>query len=143
MLWWIWVLLGLALLGLEVLTPGGFYVLFFGVGAVVVGTLVALGYGGPTWAQWLLFSVISIVTLALFRQRVLRLVDDRKPARAMDTLVGEVAILLEDLAPDAIGKAELRGTVWTVRNVDNRLLTRGQRAQVSQVDGLTLKLRAE
>jgi membrane protein implicated in regulation of membrane protease activity len=142
-LWWIWALLGLALLGLEVLTPGGFYVLFFGVGAVVVGALVALGYGGPTWAQWLLFSVISIVTLALFRQRVLRLVDDRRPAPAIDTLHGEVALLLEDLAPGAIGKVELRGTVWTAQNVDDRLLAHGQRARVSRVDGLTLKLRAE
>jgi len=142
-LWWIWVLLGLALLGLEVLTPGGFYVLFFGVGALVVGSLVGLGYGGPLWAQWLLFSVISIVTLALFRQRVLRLLDDRKPAPAMDTLEGEVAVLLEDLAVGTIGKAELRGTVWTAQNVDDRLLARGQRARVSQVDGLTLKLRAE
>jgi membrane protein implicated in regulation of membrane protease activity len=133
----------LALLGLEVLTPGGFYVLFFGVGALVVGSLVGLGYGGPTWAQWLLFSVISIVSLALFRQRVLRLVDDRKPAPAMDTLEGEVAILLEDLAPGTIGKAELRGTVWTAQNVDATPLTRGQRARVSRVDGLTLKLRAE
>ena len=143
MLWWIWVLLGLALLGLEVLTPGGFYVLFFGVGALVVGTLVGLGYGGPTWAQWLLFSVISIVSLALFRQRVLRLVDDRKPAPAMDTLEGEVAVLLEDLAPGTIGKAELRGTVWTAQNVDAQPLARGQRARVSRVDGLMLKLRAE
>jgi membrane protein implicated in regulation of membrane protease activity len=142
-LWWIWVLLGLALLGLEVLTPGGFYVLFFGAGALVVGSLVGLGYGGPLWAQWLLFSVVSIVTLALFRQRVLRLVDDRKAATAMDTLEGEVAILLDDLAAGTIGKAELRGTIWTAQNVDDRPLGRGTRARVTRVDGLTLKLRAE
>ena len=28
--WWIWVVLGLALLLGEILTPGGFYLLFFG-----------------------------------------------------------------------------------------------------------------
>ena len=143
MAWWAWVLVGFALLGLEILTPGGFYVLFFGVGALVVGALVGVGYGGPVWVQWLLFSVLSIVSVAVFRKPVLRLVDDRKPAGAMDTLQGEVAILLEDLAPGAIGKAELRGTVWTVQNADDRPLTRGQRARVNRVDGLTLKLRGE
>jgi membrane protein implicated in regulation of membrane protease activity len=32
--WWIWILLGLVLLLGEIVTPGGFYILFFGVGAV-------------------------------------------------------------------------------------------------------------
>jgi membrane protein implicated in regulation of membrane protease activity len=143
MAWWLWILVGLALLGLEILTPGGFYVLFFGVGALVVGALTAVGYSGPVWSQWLLFSVISIVTLALFRKPVLRLVDDRAPAPAMDTLEGEVAVLLDDLAVGTIGKAELRGTVWTAQNAGDRPLARGQRARVSAVDGLTLKLRPE
>jgi membrane protein implicated in regulation of membrane protease activity len=35
--WWIWVVLGLVLLIGEIVTPGGFYLLFFGIGAVVVG----------------------------------------------------------------------------------------------------------
>jgi len=59
MYWWLWLVAGLVLLGLEVLTPGGFYVLFFGIGALVVGTLVGLGAAGPVWFQWLLFSAIS------------------------------------------------------------------------------------
>ena len=72
MYWWLWLVLGLLLLGLEALTPGGFYVLFFGVGALVVGTLVGLGASGPVWLQWLLFSAISVVSLLLFRPYLLR-----------------------------------------------------------------------
>jgi membrane protein implicated in regulation of membrane protease activity len=53
MAWWLWLLGGIALLGVEVLTPGGFYVMFFGVGALVVGLLVGLQAGGPPWVQWL------------------------------------------------------------------------------------------
>ena len=73
MTWWLWILLGLALLGAELLTPGGFYVLFFGVAALIVGLLVSLGWGGSQATQWLLFSVGSIGALALFRQRLLAL----------------------------------------------------------------------
>ena len=136
-------LIGLALLGVEVFTPGGFFVLFFGVGAFVVGALAGLGIGGPPWAQWLIFSVVSVVALLLFRSRLLARFGHVAPALHFDTLEGEVATPLEDLAPDAVGKAELRGTVWTARNADDRLLARGQRSRVVRVEGLTLHLRAE
>lgn len=143
MVWWIWVLLGLGLLVAELVTPGGFYVLFFGIGALVVGVLVGLGIGGPDWTQWLLFSVVSVASLLLLRGRLLRRFESRDTLPPIDTLTDEIAVALEDLAPGAIGKAELRGSAWTARNVDDRPVVRGQRCRVSQVDGLTLKLRAE
>ena len=37
--WWFWVLLGFLLLFLELVTPTGFFLLFFGVAAVLVGLL--------------------------------------------------------------------------------------------------------
>ncbi len=43
MIWWYWMLLGLVLLGAEMVTPGGFYILFFGLAALVVGTLAGAG----------------------------------------------------------------------------------------------------
>jgi membrane protein implicated in regulation of membrane protease activity len=142
-LWWAWALLGLVLLGVEVFTPGGFFVLFFGVGALVVSVLVGLGLGGPAWTQWLIFSVVSVVSLLLFRNRLLARFGHDEPTPRLDTLEGEVALPLEDLAPGAVGKAELRGTVWTARNTDAAPLARGQRSRVVRVDGLTLNLRSE
>ena len=43
MTWWTWLLLGLVLAALELATPGGFFILFFGLGAIVVGILELLG----------------------------------------------------------------------------------------------------
>jgi membrane protein implicated in regulation of membrane protease activity len=144
MSWWVWVLAGLALLAVEVLTPGGFFVLFFGLGALVVGLLVAVGIGGPPWAQWLMFSVLSVVSLLLFRRR---LIDFFRAGEGrgvgVETLIGDAGVLLEDVAPGAIGKAELRGTVWTVRGAEDRPLKRGQRVRVQRVEGLTLWVRSE
>jgi inner membrane protein len=143
MYWWLWLVLGLGLLTLEMLTPGGFYVLFFGVGALVVGTLVGLGAAGPVWLQWLLFSVISVVSLLVFRPYLLRVTHSQERPDPMDTLEGEIAMPLEDISPGSVGKAELRGTTWTAVNQDSRMLGRGQRCRVARVDGLTLSLRAE
>lgn len=143
MFWWVWVLLGLALLALEVFTPGGFFVLFFGVGALVVGVLVGLDAGGPSWVQWLVFSLVSVASLLLFRSRLVAWSEHGEPASQVDTLRDEVATLLEDLGPGVVGKAELRGTSWTAQNADERPLAKGQRCRVIRVEGLTLHLRGE
>ena len=143
MYWWLWLVLGLIFVGLEVLTPGGFYVLFFGIGALAVGSLAGFGWSGPIWLQWLLFSAISLLSLLCFRPHLVRATRSKQRPDPIDTLEGEIALLVDDLPPDAVGRAELRGTTWTVRNGDQRLLVRGQRCRVSRVDGLTLWIHGE
>jgi membrane protein implicated in regulation of membrane protease activity len=143
MYWWLWLVLGLIFVGLEVLTPGGFYALFFGIGALAVGSLAGFGWSGPIWLQWLLFSAISLLSLLCFRPHLVRATRSKERPDPIDTLEGEIALLVDDLPPDAVGRAELRGTTWTVRNGDQRLLVRGQRCRVSRVDGLTLWIHGE
>jgi len=139
MSWWLWVLVGIALLVVEVSTPGGLFALFFGVGALLVAPLAAFGVGDTL--QWLAFSVLSLVGLGLLRGPLMRRLE-RSPAKAPE-LVGEQATLLEDLPAGGEGKAELRGTQWTARAASGIPLRKGQRCLVERVDGLTLWLRAE
>jgi membrane protein implicated in regulation of membrane protease activity len=144
MLWWLWLVFGLVLAGLELLTPGGFFLIFFGTAALAVGVLAGLDLGGPIWMQWLLFSVLSVVSLLVFRNPLLaRMRRGTAASTSIDSLVGEIATPLEDINPDAIGRAELRGTTWTARNGDRMAVTRGQRCLVQRVDGLMLWIRAE
>ena len=72
MLWWHWAVLGLLLAAAELLTPGGFFVIFFGLGGLVVAVLAAMGLAEPLWLQILLFSVFSVASLLLFRNPLLR-----------------------------------------------------------------------
>ena len=140
--WWIWIVLGLALLVGELITPGGFYILFFGIGAVIVGALAGLGFAGPVWLQVILFSLVSVVTLWLFRERLLKSTQGAPPYN-VDTLIGETAIIMEEIPSNGIGKAEMRGTSWNARNVGERPLIRGERCRVERIEGLTLFVRAE
>jgi membrane protein implicated in regulation of membrane protease activity len=98
MAWWVWLLVGLGLLGFEMLTPGGFFILFFGLGALVVGTLAGLGLTEPVWLQWLLFSLLSVGSLLLFRRRLLAWLQSPE-ATAVASPIGDVAVLLADLPP--------------------------------------------
>ena len=91
-----------------------------------------------------LFSLLSVLSVAFLRGPLLRrIMPVRREGLAVDSLVGEVAVPLEDLAPGAVGKAELRGSAWTAKNVDARPLARGERSIVAQVDGLVLSLRGQ
>ncbi len=142
MSWWMWFLLGLALLLAEFATPGAFYLFFFGLGAVGVGLLGALGYEPPLTVELLLFLIFSLGLLMLLRKRLRVRFDSKLPEREVDNVVGETAIALEDIAVDAVGKAELRGSVWNARNVGDSPIARSQRCAVMRVDGLTLWIAA-
>ena len=147
MIWWHWALLGLSFLGLEILTLGGlgnFYFLFFGVSALAVSAIVALGLTEPIWLQWFLFALLGVVSLLVLRKPLQQKITPKVDSQAaVDSLVGEVATLLEDLPSNGAGKAELRGSTWTVRNAGDAPLNKGQRSQVIRVDGLTLWIQAE
>jgi membrane protein implicated in regulation of membrane protease activity len=71
MAWWIWVVLGAALLAAELfLIDAQFYLVFLGAAAIVVGFSDAAGLGGPPWAEWSAFAALSLLLLAGFRARL-------------------------------------------------------------------------
>lgn len=144
MTWWLWLLVGLALLGIEMLTPGGFFTIFFGVAAITVGVLARFGLAGPAWMQWIWFSGLSIASLLVLRKPLLEWMRRREVKRpAVDTLVGETAVILEPVPGSGVGKAELRGTSWSARSADGSSLPVGARCRVDRVDGLTLWIKAD
>jgi membrane protein implicated in regulation of membrane protease activity len=116
--------------------------LFFGISAMIVGVVVALGVGGPIWFQTVLFSVLSVVSLLTLRGPILRRMESRgAPVEPVDSFAGEQALLLSDIAPGGEGRAEVRGSTWSAQNIGDAPLTEGQTCTVDRVDGLKLFLR--
>jgi membrane protein implicated in regulation of membrane protease activity len=140
MSWWLWVLSGIALLVVEMLTPGGLFALFFGVGALLTAVVAAAGLGAT--GQWLLFSAVSLVLLGTLRRPLQQKLQSR-PGVAIDAIVGQEVVLLGDVPAGGEGKAELRGAPWAARVASGIPLRAGQRCTVERVDGLTLWVRAE
>src|SRR4051812_18056509 len=125
--WWHWLALGLILIALELAASGGFYVIFFGVAAVVIAGLSLIGVAGPTWVQLLLFSLLSVVSLLFFRSPMLRWMKLDQGASDVDSLVGETAVVTQNIAAGEIGRVELRGTSWSARNRGGEPLATGRR----------------
>ena len=141
MTWWMWLVAGVFLLLLELLTPG-FFAFFLGFGAIAVGAIVAIWPGMlPLWLELLLFTAISTVLVLLFRRRLLVWMQRHTHAPKPMDFIGETAVVLDIIAAGGVGKAELRGTVWTARNAGDTPLLPAARCRVDYVDGLTIWIR--
>lgn len=140
MAWWVWIVLGLVLVVAEAQIPTNFFLLAFGIGGLVVGALVGLGWGGPPWLQWLEFTLMSVAAVLVFKRTLTRSDD---VTRTVDDLRHESAVVIEDIPAGGIGRAELRGTTWGARGAGGAAIARGTRCRVERVDGLTLWLIAE
>lgn len=147
MLWWQWSILGLVLIGMEILTLGGlgnFYFLFFGVAALMVSLLTWLSLIEADWLQWFFFVLFGIISLFALRKPLqgsgfLK----EKNDVPVDSMVGEFATVLENLEAQRIGKVELHGSSWTARNAGTSTIEKGSQAKVIRVEGLTLWIQAE
>ncbi len=140
MTWWMWMVGGFALLALETLTPG-FFLIFFGFGAVFMGFFQLLFPGVPFWIELLIFIGVSSLWLALFRRRLIAFMDRRYPPKLVDQIEGEIAVALEDLVPSQPGKAELRGANWNAMNLADFTIPKAGRCRVERIEGLTLFVR--
>jgi membrane protein implicated in regulation of membrane protease activity len=140
--WWMWMILGLVLLACEMITPGTFYFMFLGISGVLTGLVALLVPDMPAWVPWLLFSVFAAISLAFFRKPLMEKFQlSGKHGHKVDSLIGETALALEDIAPGAIGKVELRGASWTACNAGAEAIQRSGRPKVERVEGLTLYIK--
>jgi membrane protein implicated in regulation of membrane protease activity len=140
--WWIWLAGGFVLLVLELVTPSGFFIMFFGIGAILTGVAAAAGMVATPAVQWLTFTILSVVSLLLFRRKIQgRVQPGSRPA--VDSLIGEIAFPITALPPGAVGRVTLRGSTWDARNDGPTTLTENQRCRVTRVSGLQLGVVAE
>lgn len=139
--WWVWMVAGLGMMAMEAFTPAGFYLFFVGLAGIFTGSLAALGIA-PTLLTQGMAVLVGIGVALILRKPTLQLFKLAPAQDSVDSLVGETAIILNAaVAPGSIGKAELRGSAWSARNVGTTELPPGARCFIERVDGLTLDVR--
>ena len=139
MSWWMWLLAGGALMAIELLGgEAAFYLVFIGLAAVLVGVAEMSGLALPYWAQWLLFSVVAVVTMVLFRKKLYDKVRGGSPGYT-EMAVNELVTLPEDLAPHARTRVERRGSHYTAENVGDDVIPAGD-ARIVRVTGILLEV---
>jgi inner membrane protein len=134
---WSWWVLGLLLLGIEVLAPG-FFFLWFGIAAILIG-ISALLVDWPWQLQVLGFVALSVVTALIGRRFAGSIsgetADPHLNLRA-DRLEGRVFTLSEPII-DGRGRVRIDDTVWQVSGADQPV---GARIRVKGADGAVLRV---
>lgn len=136
LLYWHWLLLGLALLCAEMLIASEFVLLWMGVSAIVVGLLTMLL--PLNWqTELVLFGVLSIVSYFTYRKFRPTIVNDKPTLnRRGHSYVGRVFSLSEPIV-NGIGKVHVDDSQWRVAGPD---MPMGHSVRVIEVDGATLKV---
>jgi len=139
--WWGWCVIGTLLLCAELFAiDAQFYLIFIGIGAVIVGLLGLSGMDMPIWAQWLSFAVLSVLAMVTIRKQLYEKLKTR-PLGSVETDVNRRVLIAEELAPGRSGRVEYRGSGWTAVNVGDRPIPAGTQVTIESVDGLTLNVR--
>jgi membrane protein implicated in regulation of membrane protease activity len=140
---YLWILLGLAIMSMELFLPG-FILVFFGLGAVLTGLLLVF-IPMSINTQLVLFTVLSIVFLFVFRRMaqgyfVGRVANTNPTGAAMEVFSGETAVVTEDIIPNTPqGKVEFHGSFW---NADAETeIKKGIKVNVLERRDLTLKVK--
>ena len=134
---WSWWILGLVLLGLEILLPG-FFFLWFGVAAILIG-ISALLIDWPWQLQVVGFVVLSVVTALIVRRFIgTKGGDTADPDlnRRANRLEGQTFILAEPIV-EGRGRVRIDDGVWQVRGPD---APAGARVVVTGADGSILQV---
>jgi len=137
---WSWWVVGLVLLGLEILVPGTFF-LWFGIAAIIVGS-ISLFIVWSWQVQVIVFIAIALAALIASRFFL------RPGSRAEETqflnqraerLTGRTFTLTEPIVEGA-GRLRIDDTFWRVSGPD---LPAGTRVKVISADGALLRVGPE
>jgi membrane protein implicated in regulation of membrane protease activity len=141
--WYIWIIIGIVFLIIELFTPG-FYHFSIGIGGVATGVLGRLT--GTEW-QWhlLIFVITTFATFLLMKRFASFLL---KPPIAQESnvnaLIGQTGIITKSLEPNQKGYVKLQDEEWScIASECTDTIPEGTLVEVIKLDGnkLTVKIR--
>lgn len=134
-LWWVCVLAGFILIGIEVLVPG-FTVIWFGIAALVTAVPVALG--ARSWVTLTVFglSLLLLATLGrkVFQNSLLR--RERCANTNAGAVVGKIGIVVEKIdAVHGTGRVRVDTETWTATSRGGETIPAQAKVRVEALSG--------
>ncbi|MDQ2881009.1 MAG: NfeD family protein [Actinomycetota bacterium] len=130
----VWLVAGLLLIAVEVLTSG-FVLIMLGVGALVAAGFAELG-AGPL-LEVIVFAGTSVVLTTVARPVLKRRLHTAHVPTNVEALVGDKAIVVSTVDAHG-GKIKLRGELWSARTYnETEVLQPGDAVRVITIAGAT------
>ena len=140
--WWYWIVGGLVLIVAELAIPS-FFVVWFGLGALLVGlTLLVLPELSGT-AQLALWTVASLAMVALWFRVFKPGLHKTRIGLAEGEVLGEIGLLVTAVAPFERGKVRFQRPILGAEEwvcLADSAIAAGERVKVVAVEGSFLKV---
>ena len=140
--WWVWIVGGVALMLAE-LAVASFFVIWFGLGALLVGLLMLLMPDLSTTAQLATWTIASLAMVVLWFRVFKQNQHKTLVGTAEGEVMGEIGLLVGAVAPFARGKVRFQrpilGSEEWVCTADAAIAA-GERVKVVAVEGSYLKV---
>jgi len=138
--WWHWMILGMALVALEMLVTT-FFLIWFGMAAILVGVLMLFVAPGFS-AQMVLWAVLSVVMTTIW-VKYFRNPDRTHAGQAKEGVKGVVGLMTKPITDMHHGEIMFQRPVlgadrWPA--VADEPIEAGERARIVDVMGQTLKV---
>ncbi|MCP5278946.1 MAG: NfeD family protein [Thiobacillus sp.] len=140
LVWWHWVVLGMVLIGIEMLTPT-FFLMWFGLGALLMGAVVAVLPLGFT-AQVLGWAVASLLMTGVWL-KFFKNPDRTHAGQAKEGVLGVTGLVTRAIPEMGEGEMMFQRPVlgsdrWPA--VADAPIAAGEKAKIVDVLGQTLKV---
>jgi hypothetical protein len=140
--WWHWMVLGVVLVLLELALPA-FFVIWFGLGALIVGLAVAVAPGMPLPGQLALWIAASVAFVVLWFKVFKVKVHPTRVGLSEGQFAGEIGLATRPILPFQKGRVRfqkpiLGSDVWEA--IANEEIAVGERIKVLDVEGNILRV---
>ncbi|MFK8331147.1 NfeD family protein [Pseudomonas sp. BJa5] len=140
MQWWIWLVFGFGLIVLELLLPT-FFILWFGIGAVLVSLVAYLAPGLQLDMQVLLWVVLSSLTTVLWFKVFRRKQPDTR--WTADDVIGQVGLLTATVSEFQKGRVRFQKPIlgneeWVC--IADTEIQSGERVRLTAIEGNTARV---
>lgn len=129
----VWLIIGVALLCIEMLT-GTFHFLFFGLAAFLVALLSWLFIDSLT-LQISIFSLLSLMMVFVLKKKILF------GSLGFQNDISQNLIMSSSISKHSEGFLNYQGTMWTAVNTSNSDLNAGDLAQIIKTEGNKILLK--
>ncbi|MBV1710220.1 MAG: NfeD family protein [Erysipelothrix sp.] len=133
---WIWVIILVGTLIVEVVTFGNLISVWFSIGALAAYFAYIFGLSFPI--QLTVFIVVSILSLLAVRPLAANYFRGNIVATNADRIIGQHTTLVKAVKSNEWGEVNVYGTVWSVAELNNRTLEKGTVVEVVAIEGAKL-----
>ncbi|MPW24609.1 NfeD family protein [Alkalibaculum sp. M08DMB] len=130
-----WIIAVIIFTIVEILTLG-LATIWFAIGSLVALLAALLHFPFPV--QFALFLITSLLLLAFTRPIVKDYLKVGKSKTNLDSIIGSIGIVTEDIEPFKYGQVKVNGQIWTGVSENKNSIIKDTRVEITNIEGVKL-----